>query len=210
MEYKLFEGMVPHVSTPEFHADRERAPHLEQPVHRPRLEKAVEFIQEAYDLGMGSLGEEFRPGEDFEPSLSDLGCGDGGLLQLVGERIPAITAWGYDFMPANPAGWKERDILADSLDVFGKDQNKVIFGDITVCTEVLEHIADPHGVVKWIHLNTHFLIASSPWTETDQSHDECHAWAWDMDGYRALMEQGGFTVVRHEKVGMFQVVLARA
>lgn len=40
-EHRLFpDGTVPHVSTPAFHAHRERAPHLEQPVHRERRQQA--------------------------------------------------------------------------------------------------------------------------------------------------------------------------
>lgn len=203
-EYKLFEGAVPYVSTAEFHADRERAPHLEQPVHQGRLNKAAEFIREAYWIGIKAWGE------DFVPTLSDLGCGDGGLLQLVQHTSPELKAWGYDFQPSNRGGWEERGVTAEALDVFGIHQNRVQFGSITVCTEVLEHLADPHGAVKWIGLNSRFLIASSPWTETDQSHDECHAWAWDMDGYSRLMTRAGFEVIRHERVGMFQVMLAQS
>lgn len=201
MEYKLFEGATPYVSTFEFHHDRERAPHLEQPVHRPRLERAAEFVREAVPL-VNAKGFSIA-------TVSDLGCGDGGLLQLL-EGFVGVKAWGYDFAPANQGGWKERDVVASALDVFGADSNRVKFGDISICTEVLEHLADPHGVVKWIRLNSRFLIASSPWTETDQSHDGCHAWAWDQEGYRQLLEDGGWTILRHETVGMFQVVLAES
>ena len=35
----------------------------------------------------------------------------------------------------------------------------------------------------------------------------CHCWAFDPPGYRELIEQGGFRVLRQEFVGMFQVVL---
>lgn len=197
MEWRLYpEGETPHVSTAEFHADRERAPHLEQPVHRPRLEKAAEFVlQAAAELGRISVAV-------------DLGCGDGGLLSLLaGEST--IQAWGYDFQPSNAAGWAERWVAARALDVFGEGRREAIMGDVSICTEVLEHLADPHEVVRWIADQSAYLVASSPWTETNLSHDACHAWAWDMDGYRALLEGAGFEVVRHETVGMFQVILGR-
>jgi hypothetical protein len=205
-EYKLFEGDTPHVSTAAFHAHRERAPHLEQAVHQPRLEKALEFVTAAYEQLLDS-------GTDFI-TLSDLGCGDGGLLQRINETIPSRTgrvrfrAHGYDFQPSNEAGWKERGVNAELLDVFSEDMGVIIPGDIAVTTEVLEHLADPHGTVRWIGEHSRYLIASSPWNETPASHDECHAWAWDQVGYRQLIEQGGFTILRHETVGQFQVVLA--
>lgn len=193
-EYRLFDGDVPHVSTAEFHERRERAPHLEQPAHRPRLLIAAQLVTIAVGLLPQGRG-----------TVSDLGCGDGGLLSLVQDRVEA--AWGYDFAPANAAGWVERGVSAEQLDVFGADWERVKFGDITVTTEVLEHVADPHGVVRWIGAHSRFLVASSPWVETPDNHDECHAWCWDQVGYRHLLGQGGFRVLRHELVGQFQVLL---
>lgn len=202
-EYRLYpQGQTPHVSTAEFHADRERAPHLEQPVHQPRLYKALDYVHQATALsgvGMGKL---------IELTVSDLGCGDGGLLQLLARDD--VDSWGYDFQPSNAAGWAERGVQAYALDVFGVDRGSVHLGDISVCTEVLEHLEDPHGAVEWIAQSSQWLVASSPHTETDISHDACHAWAWDMDGYRALLEGVGFEVIRHEAVGMFQVILGRS
>lgn len=209
-EYKLFDGETPYVSTREFHAHRDRAPHLEQPVHRPRLDKALEFIAAAYVW----LANEGRK----QITLSDLGCGDGGLLQLAHATIPprdtmnvTFSAWGYDFQPSNQAGWRERGVTAYQRDVFGTPDPTLsapVLGDISVTTEVLEHVADPHAAVRWIGEHSRYLVASSPWNETPESHDECHCWAWDQDGYRALIEQGGYTVLRHETVGQFQIVLA--
>ena len=92
-EWKLFDGDQAHVSTAEFHAHRERAPHLEQSGHRDRLLTAASFVMTAVGLGARSA--------------SDLGCGDGGLLSLLAGRV---DAWGYDFQPSNAAGWAEREI----------------------------------------------------------------------------------------------------
>lgn len=188
-QWRLFDD-IPHVSTPEFHADRPRAAHLEEPGHRPRLELAAIFAREAAESGA--------------VTASDLGCGDGGLLSLIQDDLPA---WGYDFCPANTAGWSERGVNATFLDVFGVDRDRVELGDLTCVTEVLEHLADPHGAVRWIGEHSRFIVASSPWAETAVSHDECHAWAFDPNGYRELIEQGGFTVVHHQMVGRFQVIL---
>lgn len=187
-EWKLFDGDVPHVSTFEFHEHRARAPHLDQPIHRPRLMRAAGFVAVAANLGARSV--------------SDLGCGDGGLLSLLN-----LDAWGYDFTPSSAEGWLERGIKAEPLDVFGADRDRVRFGDVTVVTEVLEHIADPHGAVKWVGEHSRFIVASSPWDEGPWGHDECHAWAWDRAGYRALIEDGRYRILRHENVSRFQLIL---
>lgn len=194
MRWKLFDGDVPFVSTAEFHADRVRAPHLEQPFHRPRLERAAVFVTIASQLGAATC--------------SDLGCGDGGLLSLL-RGVEGLDAWGYDFAPANAAGWVERGVKAELLDVFGADRDRVRLGDCVVLTEVLEHVADPDGVVGWVGGHCRFVVASSPWTERPGHHDECHAWAFDVAGYRDLMVAAGFELLRHDTVGCFQVVLGR-
>jgi hypothetical protein len=200
-EWKLFTGDTAEVSTAEFHRDRERAPHLEQPGHRDRLLRAADFVKVAAGLHTHQAG--------YLALVADLGCGDGGLLSVVRDFQNVSTAWGYDFAPANAAGWTERGVIAEQLDVFGADRGRVVLGDITIVTEVLEHLTDPHDAVRWIAERSPYLVASSPWNETDVDHDECHAWAFDMAGYRALIEQGGYQLLRHEPVGRFQVVLGR-
>lgn len=199
-EWKFFEGDVPYVSTAEFHANRERAPHLEQRFHQGRLFRAADFIRQAIsELG----GENIR--------VSDLGCGDGGLLSLL-KDTPSVEAWGYDFAPANIPGWAERGVVARTLDVFGTDRDWVQTGHVVVMTEVLEHLADPHG--ELLRLCTpegpRRIVCSSPFNENDRSHDACHAWAWDLEGYAAMIEGAGWTIERHEQTEMFQVVLAKA
>jgi trans-aconitate methyltransferase len=202
MEHRLFEGAVPFVSTAEFHADRERAPHLEQEWHRPRLERAAEFVR--------------RFGQVDPVTVSDLGCGDGGLLQLLDGMLEVRASWGYDFAPANAAGWRQRQVNGELLDVFGKDWDQVLFGQVVVMTEVLEHVADPHRILRLIResrdpvslLPVSGLVVSSPWNETPANHSPEHAWAWDREGYAAMIEGAGWAVARHDTVGLFQVVSA--
>jgi len=193
MEWRLFEeGTTPYVSTAEFHRDRERAPHLEQAHHRARMELALECVRAAENWYA-------------KPTLCDLGAGDGGFLTLVAPYVS--RAWGYDLCPANVAGAAERGVNVELRDFTAE---KPELGTVVTTLEVLEHVARPHALVKALwQAGVRVLIASSPVDETEASHDAVHAWAWDMDGYRALVESGGWTVVRHETAGRYQVVLAR-
>lgn len=184
METRFFEpGTVPEWTTPDWYAQRERAPHLEQDGHRGRLLLSAEYVWHARS-------------EHRLRTVSDLGCGDGGLLSLIG-----APAWGYDLMPENIAGAAERGVDARLGDFMNEP---VEWGDITVCTEVLEHLIDPHAFVASIP--SQVLVASSPDGETWEQRYEFHTWGWDMPGYRALFEQGGYRVVRHESIG-FQVLM---
>lgn len=196
-EWRMFaDGEVPFCSTLGYFSKQPRAPHLDQPHHVPRLRMAARFLGLA--AGDGAL------------TLSDLGCGDGGLLSLVQDQFD--RAWGYDLQPSSAEGWPERGVTATSLDAFGADWGRVKLGDAVAMTEVLEHVADPHGVLARVRENraSRWLVASSPFTETVHNHGEEHCWAWDQQGYAQMIEGAGWTIMRHEECsGMFQVVLAR-
>jgi 2-polyprenyl-3-methyl-5-hydroxy-6-metoxy-1,4-benzoquinol methylase len=182
-EYRLFpEGTIPEYTTPAWYAERERAPHLEQGAHQGRLHLTAAMIRAAQPA-----------------TVVDLGAGDGGLLSLIRD----IPAWGYDLQPSNLAGARERGVDVRYGDVVEGD---IDWGELAVVTECLEHLLRPHQFVKRIAEHAKWIVASSPWTETDQSAYEFHTFAWDHDGYRALIEQAGFEVVRHETADMFQVI----
>jgi hypothetical protein len=193
-EWKLFDGDVPYVSTFAFHEHRERAAHLEQAHHYDRLHTAARMV---------------RAAAGPRATFSDLGCGDGGLLSLVQDGFE--KAWGYDFQPSNAGGWKERGVTAYRKNVFGGDRHRITTGSVVAMTEVLEHLADPHETLDWLYGagNTEILVCSSPVNENGSLHDECHAWAWDADGYAAMLTEAGFSIVEHEIVGPFQVVRAQ-
>jgi hypothetical protein len=201
VEWRLFTGDVPYVSTFEFHRNRDRAPHLEQEAHVPRLQLAAEFVGDAATRIVQSGGP--------AATVSDLGCGDGGLLSLVQTHPLIDDAWGYDFTPKNAAAWPERGVRGEEID-FVHDRDRVSLGNITVMTEVLEHLADPHGILRWVAGLSPWLVASSPAFENDVVHDGLHAWAWNVDGYTALVTQAGYEPVRVKLVTSFQVVLARS
>lgn len=190
-EWQLFEpGTVPEWTTPQWYAGRDRAPHLEQVAHKARLHMAAEFVR--------AVATEHRL-----RTVVDLGAGDGGLLSLL--KGSGLKAWGYDLQPTNTtAATSERGVDVYLGDVVS---GHIEWGEIAVATEMLEHLVDPHAFVRRIAEHARVLVASSPAWETGESHYEFHAFAWDYDGYRALLEQGGYEVVRHEDAGGFQVAL---
>lgn len=208
-EWKLFEGDTAYVSTAEYHKDRERAMHLEDPNHKDRLQKAYEFIIRAVSQ---------FPATRLNPaSVVDLGCGDGGLLQLLRLGMHAnIIARGYDFAPANVDGSASRGLSnVQYLDLFpavGNPVNSKVMEmrlDVVNMTEVIEHMSRPHQVLAFLAPRTKWLVASSPWNETDTNHADCHAWAWDARGYYRLLDEAGFHPELVARCGLHQVVLAK-
>ncbi len=190
-ESKLFEDDVPYVSTEEFHADREAVSHVDQPWHKARMAKTMEFVYLLLDA------DEVR-------SITDLGCGDGGFLSLL-ERT-GVPCWGYDFQPANiPAG------LARGVDIRQANflTDDIEYGDLAIATEVIEHLAHPHEFLAHLTTQVPYLICSSPQFETVEQHSPEHSWCWDKDGYRAMLANAGWNVLEHQDADIFQVVMAR-
>lgn len=190
MQWRLFpSGAAPECTTPEWHRARESVPHLSQADHHERLMLARDYIMEA------RIRYAVR-------SVVDLGCGDGGLLSTL---PPDLAAWGYDLTPANIAVGQRRGVDARYEDIVAADPE---WADLVVATEVLEHLEDPTALLRRAAQRSRVLVASSPATETDRAHYEHHLWAFDLEGYRALIEGAGWRVVRHEPVSWFQVVMA--
>lgn len=189
-EWKFFgDGVIPECSTPEWYAGRDTAPHIDQPNHRPRLELARAHIVEV--------------AERYEiDSLVDLGAGDGGLLSIL---PPDVNGWGYDLQPSNVVVAERRGVNVVYADVLN---DRIMWGDIAVATEMLEHLVDPRGFVRRVAGKAQALVASSPKDETPDDHYEHHLWAWDMYGYRWMLEESGMIVIRHDQCGPFQVVTA--
>lgn len=197
-EWQLFEpGTIPEFTTSTWYAGRDRPPHIDEEAHRGRLDLAGSFVAQTVNGG----------GID---SVVDLGCGDGGLLSLLaGPTFTMafdVSMWGYDLPHNGSSAAESRGVDVRYADVVHDD---IEWGDMAVCTEMLEHLIDPHAFVRRIAEHSAWIVASSPFTETNQSHYGYHTWAWDQAGYYALVEQAGYDVVRHETWSMFQVVLGR-
>lgn len=209
MEWKLFDTPTAYVSTAEYHKERDHADHANDPMHRPRMEKAMEFIQAAAQM-LGATRE--------KPALMvDFGCGDGGLLTMLRNAlINNVLAYGYDFAPNNVEAAHRRAMFnVVYLDLFpseGPPINPKAFRtqiDIANMTEVIEHMTRPHEVLAHLAPRVKWVVASSPWNENDRQFADCHAWAWDMRGYVKLFQDAGFKIELLAGVGLSTVVLAK-
>lgn len=194
MEARLFEvGTIPEWCTAEWYAERESAPHVDQGLHRPRLDMTALFVKQA------SIVWEYN-------TVADLGAGDGGLLWLLRDHF--TVGHGYDLQQTNVDAAAKRGVdvrygnfLTDEIE----------YAEIVVMTEVLEHLVDPHKFLRTLYqdqLGVKCLVASSPWSETLEDHYGYHTWAWDTQGYAAMLANAGWLVKTHETAGMFQVVMA--
>lgn len=195
-EWKLYGDEIPDCATPEWYAERDHAPHLEQEGHRQRLLLTAELVEDAV--------QRMRVGPPPD-GICDLGAGDGGLLQAIRERGVRVPAWGYDLQPTNVKAAIDRGVSVELADF---DVDPIRFANIVVASEVIEHLPDPHAFVRWVAASqARYFIATSPYTETPSGHYDFHLWAWDLVGYRKLFEDAGWVVLRQETAWISQCLL---
>jgi SAM-dependent methyltransferase len=178
-EWRLFEkGTIPYFSTDEFFATH---PWIE-PAHQIGHAERMEMVADAFrDLISNA----------HVTSVLDLGCGDGSLLRMIRENVaPGAKLRGITRSPDDAM-----HALAYGLDVeVGNFLTSVIqWEEVTIMTEVLEHLYDPHGFLA--RIESKYLIASSPSAETSDWHYEHHTWAWDLVGYLDLIEDAGWHIL---------------
>lgn len=197
MEYRRFPPGESPVSTFEYHEHRERAPHLEQGVHQGRFSETFSMVERFTELcGTRHI------------AVADLGCGDGGLVSLL-KQAGYAGIRGYDFQPSNAIGWIDRGVAHYCKTMnFIEHWECVPYADLYIATEVLEHLEEPHDLVRKIRARDAALVCSSPWMEHEGNIDASHNWAWDMPGYNKMLIDAGFEVLESTRTGIFQVVLA--
>jgi hypothetical protein len=208
MEYRLFDPAdPPEWLDPEWWRDRPHCDHLGSPTgaHVARLRAAAEVVVRL-----------FMREVDAVTSAVDLGAGDGALLERIRSQGGDIVeaCWGYDIITADVEyAQNERRVNVTQANVFtdfyDHDGVPVELADVVVLTEVLEHMADPHGFLALLAARpeVRYVVASSPRNETPEQHEWNHAWAWDPDGYREMFVAAGFEAREFQPVEWSQLWL---
>lgn len=185
MEWRLWDGDEPPFFTQrDFFAAHARIPGEHQVGYDERLSLVAQTV-----VGVRSMpvNGHFL---DYE-SITDLGCGDGTLLERLSTLMPYTKMWGYD---AGRANVEHAQSLG--LDVVERDfvHEPFVVGDLVMLTEVLEHLADPHRFLRQLHRDrcAKILVATSPSGESDKWHYEHHAWAWDREGMSDMLVNAGW------------------
>lgn len=198
-------------------ADTPNCDHLAHPagVHRARIYTVADIALELFTLGLVR-------------DAVDMGAGDGAVLwRLMSQTSGDLAgrAWGYEIIKDSVRVAREErgvdvrraDVVAGRADSHVSGWVPLKWADLVICTEMLEHLADPHAWARTMATHVHvnaaqnrngWLIASSPWGETEYRHEDNHAWAWDMRGYKEMLTAAGWHVIQTLEVEWSQVVLA--
>lgn len=199
-EHRLFDPTdPPEWLDSEWWRDREHCDHLGSPTgaHVARLHAAAQLAARAALLDPVP--------EHHTPYVVDLGAGDGALLSLLPEPLRS-SSYGYDAIKADvryAVDVRKVEVhLRNVVRALDHVPFTLALGPVVVLTEVLEHMADPHGFLAQLHERDEvcYVVASSPHSETPERHEWNHAWAWDIDGYREMFEAAGYELREVQEV----------
>ena len=191
MEFRLFDKPDYKAGRPgdaAWYKDRAVSDHIREPGHRQRLLQAYELICPLLQW-------------TTDGTVSDWGAGNGGLLhELMVGHNEVGTCWGYDMSPlAVKWGVEKYGVDLSVLDVTKWSETRKA-GNIVVLTEFLEHLVDPHDLVRQITGMTdvaQFVVASVPAAEDPRNPYEFHLWAWHEDSFAKVFELFGWRIWRH-------------
>lgn len=196
MEWRLFDPEnKPEWLDPEWWVDQPHVNHLGNWVHESRLNSAAQAAVECADL----VGTH---------TICDVGSCDGGLLDLLPEPYRS-SSFGYDVIDSSIEYANDvRGVNVTWANVV--ESKRTPLAEVVVCTEMLEHLEDPHQFLKDLKSRgVVYGVFSSPKNETADHHEWNHAWAWDREGYREMFEAAGWEVISHTDVDWSQQIVAK-
>lgn len=133
-------------------------------------------------------------------TAADLSCGDGAILRALAPGLDEV--WLGDLNPAPPGrfwsqeGCAVRRLPAEPLpDSLARLPRPV---DLYVCSETLEHLADPDWLLARLTAYTRYLFVSTPIAEPAGSGNTEHYWSWDVGDVERMLTDTGWTTLEHQ------------
>lgn len=150
--------------------------HIVWPDHVERIAESVRFLA-PWVTGRGMV------------SAADLSCGDGALIRRLPWPIEVRTMG--DLVPA--AHLDVHGPLPDTLDLL---EGAPV--DLYLCSETLEHLPDPDGLLARVAELAHHVFISTPVAESPHTGNEEHYWSWDTGDVRDMLLATGWQPLAHE------------
>lgn len=127
-------------------------------------------------------------------NVVDLSCGNGDIPNDIAAQfgVPAILG---DFA----AKYAHVGPIEDTLD-------QVDDIDLFVCAETIEHLWDPETVLHRLRDKASRLVCSVPlWERAEQELNGEHYWAFDREGFEAMLSRTGWDPVLFAEVPSYPV-----
>jgi hypothetical protein len=114
-------------------------------------------------------------------TVADLSCGDATIARALAVSHDARLFLG-DYAP----GYEFTGPVEDTIEKLPEQVG------LFICSETIEHVADPDALLAAIRARAANLILSTPAWETDSGNPE-HIWGWDPEDIEEMLDAAGFT-----------------
>lgn len=129
----------------------------------------------------------------------------------IGKRLPTVTHIG-DLSCGNAAIAKGLCVLRATELVLGDfaqgfqhhgpiestiDQIEPV--NLFICSETIEHLDDPDGILKKIRTKTDYLVLSTPLITDGIDENPEHYWTFDKEEVHAMLTNAGFTPLYYDE-----------
>lgn len=117
-------------------------------------------------------------------TVADLSCGDAAIGRALAPQRLILG----DIAP----GYEIRGPLEQTI-------HEIPHVGMLICSEIIEHLDDPAGVLAAAREKADMLVLSTPLGETTDRNPE-HYWGWDDAGVRSLLLGSGWAPVDYREV----------
>jgi hypothetical protein len=121
--------------------------------------------------------------------VADLSCGDAAIPAVLAAQVGASL-----LVLGDALGVRRTSPLVPSVTVPGSLPGSLAMlgqASVYVCSETLEHLADPDGLLIQLRPHARFLVASTPVGAHDDDNPE-HYWAWDIPDVTGMLAKAGW------------------
>ena len=120
---------------------------------------------------------------DFDGTLLDFGCGLGDAFPIYRSAFPKARLIGVDI--SDSAVESCRSQYGTIADFFQGDASSILYADIVIASNVLEHLYDDVGVARALLNKCKALFITVPYRERHPLHSE-HINSYETDHFREL------------------------
>jgi 2-polyprenyl-3-methyl-5-hydroxy-6-metoxy-1,4-benzoquinol methylase len=133
---------------------------------------------------------------DLEISMADLSCGDAAVMcNVVAQHagMGAIHTTIGDVVHNRDVALDVVGPIEETLDLHAGGPQPL--WDLFICTETIEHLADPDVVLRKIRERAKTLVLTTPVDEANDENWE-HVWAWGTEDVHQMLNDAGWTAAR--------------
>jgi len=95
---------------------------------------------------------------DFH-SIADVGCGSGRVAEIISQRLPDVSVYGFDISADASSFWQQRSGPEYHQEDFLTSDRHV---DLSLCLDVFEHVEDYYAFLRLLRNRSNYVLFNIP------------------------------------------------